>query len=135
MMIVFMMKMMYSRGEERKQQKLLTDTYKYKFLFAEKSFKSWGLSKNRFLELPTSALERKFPQTYPTTQIKQISETLQRPLPPSIEKYSLSKDEDDDNSLSQQLCNFHMETHPPQALTSACLPPSKSGLCKQKAGL
>ena len=114
-MITLMMIMGYSRGVERKQQNMLTYIYKYKFLFAEKSFKSWGLSKNRFLELPTSALERKFPQTYPTTQIKQISETLQRPLPPSIDKYSLSKDEDDDNSLSRQLCNFHMETHPPQA--------------------
>ena len=78
-----MMIMMYFRGVERKQQNMLTDKYKYKFFFAEKSFKSWCLSKSRFLELPPSALERKFPQTYPTTQIKQILKHCNDPSPPA----------------------------------------------------
>ena len=44
--IILMMIMMYSKRVERKQQNMLTD--KYKFKFPEKSFKSRGVSQNRF---------------------------------------------------------------------------------------
>ena len=44
--MILMMIMMYSKRVERKQQNMLTD--KYKFKFPEKSFKSRGVSQNRF---------------------------------------------------------------------------------------
>ena len=78
-----MMIMMYSRGVERKQQNMLTDKYKYKFFFAEKSFKSWCLSKSRFLELPPSALEKNFPRPTQPHKSNKFLKHCNDPSPPA----------------------------------------------------